>query len=190
MTSAEYEREIARSANMIYPDSPVDAFGYACSSGSFGAVGDRIEAGYVTSGRAPMVDTREAIFAALDTLAPTGIALLTPYVEELHEIVRKQLGARGFDVALSCALAVESNDMIARISQEALLDIAGAMLKDDRVDSLLVCCNALRIVSLIDRLEEEYGKPVVASNQALVWRVLRRAGCRSEVENGGILLRA
>jgi maleate isomerase len=46
----------------------------------------------------------------------------------------------------------------------------------------------LRCSSVIDQLERDIGKPVVASNQALAWDVLRLAGVREQVRGFGRLL--
>jgi maleate isomerase len=40
------------------------------------------------------------------------------------------------------------------------------------------------------RIEDELGIPVVTSNQALVWRALRLAGCQLPVPGHGRLLQS
>jgi maleate cis-trans isomerase len=42
---------------------------------------------------------------------------------------------------------------------------------------------------MINDLENRLGKPVITSNQATFWAVLRAAGINDQFENYGILLR-
>ncbi len=48
-------------------------------------------------------------------------------------------------------------------------------------EAVFLSCTGLRCSSVIDQLERDIGKPVVASNQALAWDVLRLAGVREQV---------
>ncbi|MFD0815374.1 aspartate/glutamate racemase family protein [Amycolatopsis umgeniensis] len=176
--------EIVDAARLVYPDARVDAVGYACTSGSFG------ELGRLLGGRGPVVTTRDAVVAALAELSVSRIALLTPYTEQLNSVIEADIGAQGIEVRSSCALAIDSNDLIARLSQRTILDIAGRMLAEDAVQAILIGCNALRVASSIRYLEETYGKPVITSNQALVWRLLQISGYSSGNRDGGALLGA
>ena len=46
-----------------------------------------------------------------------------------------------------------------------------------------------RIISVIDRIEQEFGKPVVTNTQAWVWEVLRGMGILKPIAGYGRLLR-
>jgi maleate isomerase len=43
-------------------------------------------------------------------------------------------------------------------------------------DLLFVSCTALRVASVLDEIEQRLARPVVASNQALLWQALRLIG--------------
>jgi maleate cis-trans isomerase len=42
---------------------------------------------------------------------------------------------------------------------------------------------------VVGQIEEDLGRPVVTSNQAMFWRALRTAGCAEELDGHGQLLR-
>jgi hypothetical protein len=56
-------------------------------------------------------------------------------------------------------------------------------------DAVFVSCTALRLVPHIEALEQEIGKPIVTSNQALAWHCLRLGGVEEAVPGFGRLLR-
>ena len=49
-------------------------------------------------------------------------------------------------------------------------------------------CGALRTLDVVDALERRLGKPVVCSNQAMVWDCLRLAGVEDRIPGYGALL--
>ena len=77
---------------------------------------------------------------------------------------------------------------MARVEPATVRDMA---LETDVPDAeaLFVSCTALRTSSIIDELEQRLKKPVVTSNQALVWHSLRLSGYETPVEGYGRLLR-
>ena len=56
-------------------------------------------------------------------------------------------------------------------------------------EAIFISCGALRTLDIIDELEEEVGKPVVTSNQAMLWDTLRLAGIEDRLEGYGRLFR-
>jgi maleate isomerase len=49
-------------------------------------------------------------------------------------------------------------------------------------------CNKWRVVSVIERIERESGKPAVTNTQAWVWEALRAMGMKSSIAGYGRLL--
>jgi maleate isomerase len=62
-------------------------------------------------------------------------------------------------------------------------------LRDPAADAYFISCTAVRSADVIDALEEELGKPVLTSNQAMLWRALRESGIEDRVAGFGRLLR-
>jgi len=64
-------------------------------------------------------------------------------------------------------------------------------LSIDRQDaeSIFISCGALRSIDVVDEIEEIVGKPVIVSNQAMIWETLRLAGIKDVIDGYGRLFR-
>jgi maleate isomerase len=56
------------------------------------------------------------------------------------------------------------------------------------VDALLISCAGIQLASHLDAIERRFGRPVVASNQALLWYCLRVLGIETRCAGYGALL--
>lgn len=56
------------------------------------------------------------------------------------------------------------------------------------VDGVYMPCNKWRITTVIERLENEFQKPVVTNTQAWVWEALRGMGILKPIPSYGRLL--
>ena len=54
-------------------------------------------------------------------------------------------------------------------------------------DALFVSCTALPVLSLIDKLEKNLKKPVLSSNQTLIWDTLREVNYNKKIDGFGVL---
>lgn len=59
----------------------------------------------------------------------------------------------------------------------------------DKADSVLLAGTGFRCAGIIDALEQRLERPVVAANQASLWRALQAAGWKGHVEGYGRLLK-
>ena len=170
----------------------VDVIAYGCTSGTlFGGVrfdrelGRKIES---LSGR-PVVTAAGALLEALAALGVSRVAFASPYVDELH--------GRGVAFLRECGIEVagDANPERALDGYEQEMDPASVYEMARRADrpraqALVLSCTEMRSVEAIAAIEASAGKPVVTSNQALVYACLRRIGVgASEVPAGGRLFR-
>jgi len=56
-------------------------------------------------------------------------------------------------------------------------------------DGIFISCTDFKTVELLDILESDFGKKVISSNQATMWKLLRLAGMKTFVCGFGSLLR-
>lgn len=185
----DMERHLTEAAAMIAPDFPLDVIAYGCTSGAM-AIGPEVVARRICESR-PQVACADPVSAALEGLQVLGcrrIALLTPYSDEVNEIVERYVTDQGFDIVAKASFKQAVDPRIVRVPPEAVysagLELAGA----PEAEALFISCTALRVSPIIGRLEAALGKPVVSSNQALAWACLRRAGCDIPIEGFGRLL--
>jgi maleate isomerase len=57
----------------------------------------------------------------------------------------------------------------------------------DDVDAYFFSCATIRAAPMIETLERDLGKPVITSNQSMMWHALRAGGIRERVPGFGKL---
>ncbi len=182
--------DISRAAAGILPGTHVDAFIYGCTSGTI-AIGAETVANLVAEGRpgVPVTNPVSAVLAAIRHLDARRISVLTPYPGPVNAELGRFLIGEGVDVISIHGLDFDSDIDITGIPSQALSD-AAVEACDDEADVLFISCTALRTAGVIDDVERRIGKPVITSNQALVWHSLKLIGYRRNSPGIGSLLRS
>jgi len=134
---------------------------------------------------APAVTAAGAVRAALLSLGVKRLALGTPYPESITALGLAYWRAAGFDVVSYRRLG-DIPDIYATTEAQAR-DLARAV--DSAVaDGVLLSGTGMPTVGVLAELERELGKPVVSSNQALLWQALRLIGLTPAISGFGRLL--
>ena len=79
---------------------------------------------------------------------------------------------------------------VARISADSFLNAVPEIGKWDDCDGVFVSCTSLRTMQIIGDAETRLGKPVISSNQALAWHMMRLACISYRPLNAGGLFTA
>ena len=156
-----------------------DVVFYGCTSATLthGPDFDRNLAATISAqSGAKTVTAAGALVHAIRALGAHRVAFASPYVPAIN------------DQAIAF-LASEGIETVSRADVEGTLDNEGqgAMTPEDvivlakRADStnaraVVLSCTDMRSVEAIDRLERELGKPVVTSNQAMMFQAMEMAG--------------
>jgi maleate cis-trans isomerase len=163
---------------------------YGCTSGSFidGLEGlERIVSLLTAVVGCPVVATTAAVVDALEALGIRRVALATPYVDEVNDLEASFLESTGFRVTAVRGLGL-SGSAIREVEPSAVAALAFAADTPD-ADAVFVSCTDLRALDVLEETEGALGKPVISSNQASLWAVLRRAGVLEQIPGLGALLR-
>ena len=158
------------------------ASSYASGFANEPALADRLS----TMAGTPAVTAAGAVRAALEHLGVKRLALGTPYPAEISAQGKAYWQAAGFEIVGYhrlddvASIYTESEDRAYALARAA--DAPGA-------DAVLLSGTGLPTVGMLEILEQDLGKPVISSNQALLWRALRVAGVHSRIEGFGRLLR-
>lgn len=174
---------------LVLSKARVEALGFACTSASFfeGPDADRrLTASIEAASHLPAVSTSGALVAALRHLGVGRIALATPYVKWVWEAEAGYFEAAGFEVRSAVGLDRTGGADIAELSEEEVRDLVATADRPE-AEAVVVSCTDLPVMPLIEGLETHHGKPVVASNQALLW-ALRRAVGLGGLTGYGLLL--
>ncbi|MBL4725688.1 MAG: aspartate/glutamate racemase family protein, partial [Rhizobiaceae bacterium] len=109
-------------------------------------------------------------------LKVSKIGFITPYVAEVSAAMRDLLSQNGISVSGVASFEQSQDPVVARISPASILDAIMAVGEDEDIDAVFVSCTNLRCFDIIEQAEEKIGKPVISSNQALAWHMLKLAG--------------
>jgi maleate isomerase len=180
---------LAPAAAQLLPDGSLDVVCYGCTSGSL-VLGEERVNGELKRG-APGAKTTSiisAVIRALRTLKITRISVATPYLDEINQREAEYLQQAGFAVVHIEGLNLERDSDMVRVTPDYLLEFAQEVDRDD-AEALFISCGALRSLDIVDDLEQRLGKPVICSNQAMIWDCLRLAGVEDRIDGFGSLLR-
>ena len=169
----------------ILPDQKLDCVAYGCTSGS-------IAAGYESifekiNKAKPNTKVTTPITAAIKGLKKLDIkkiSIFTPYTSEINKAVEDYFLNEKFEVNELTYFDIASDLDIGKVDQGHLYNV----LKNidlSNSDALFVSCTALPVLTLIDDLEKKINKPVLSSNQVLIWDSLRQIGFNSEIKGFG-----
>ena len=190
-TLAAQADQLAEAAALLLPDGSLDVVCYACTSGSL-VIGEERVLAELRHGQPTAVPTSiiTGVIRALETLQARTLVVCTPYLDPVNEAEAAYLEERGFRIAQLYGLGLERDSDMVRLSPAFLAAYATeAAARHPDADVLFFSCGALRTLGLVDGLETALGRPVVVSNQAMVWDCLRKAGIEDRIDGYGCLLR-
>ncbi|MFB6311322.1 MAG: maleate cis-trans isomerase [Salinirussus sp.] len=157
----------------------VDVIAFGCTTGSL-VTGEPtyaldLEERLAEAGDAPAVATAASILRAFTALELDSLVIHTPYPEEMNRRERDFIEAAGIDVLEIDGLGIRPGAEKGRINPEEVYRHVRD-LDRSAADGVFVSCTNYRTFEILDRLERDLGKPVVSSNQALLWNTLAAAG--------------
>lgn len=155
----------------------LDAIAYGCTSASVLMGPDAVERQIqkVQPG-VPVTNPISAVVAALEHLGASKIALVTPYAAEVARPMRDFLERAGIETLAEAGFNEEIDTRVARISEASTLNAILETGRTPGVEAVFASCTNLRAFGIIEQAEAELGVPVISSNLALVWHLLRKAG--------------
>lgn len=170
----------------------LDAVAYACTAGSMVTPAKSLPEELSLRTGQCCITTSAAIIDALTALGVRKLSVATPYADALNAHEKHFLEAHGFEVLRLIGLGIgaggpQEYPRIARTASQAVADHARAAFVPGS-DALLITCTDFPALALIASLEAELGVPVVTSNQATFWAMLRAAGVDDRFEPFGRLL--
>jgi maleate isomerase len=173
----------------LKPNHSITAAALACTSMSF-SIGLE-ETNKIIQNCLPLAKPTSmghAITTALKSFDAKKLVVITPYINEVAQMSVNRLEEQGFDVLGYDYLGLHQDLEIENIDPKFIFEKAVVLAnKFDEADAIVLCCSAMRTTNIIDKLEKEVGKPVIASTQAMVWHLLRLSGIDDKINKLGRL---
>ena len=170
------EPDLTAGADLLVPGEPLHAIVYSCTSASV-VIGDDAVAKAIGESRpgVPVITPPSAAREALHALDANRLSILTPYTVETSESMAAYFAGHGFDILRFDCLGLDDDREMARISPQTIIEAACATVLPE-TEAIFISCTALPAIGCIDAIEQRTGKPVVTSNQASAWAMLRAGG--------------
>jgi maleate cis-trans isomerase len=172
-TVAELTDEIAYAANTLADATP-DLIVFHCTHTSMkeGADGEAriIDLIERTTG-IKALSTSSLVNDALHTLGVSKLLVLSPYMS--NAAIISYLGAAGFRVVKDVALKCKDGSAFEAITPQRWLELAEEN-DSPEVDGVFLSCTNTTQIEAVAAIEKALGKPVVNSNQAVLWGCIKR----------------
>ncbi len=183
------ETVVADAAGMVSLVRPT-AVAMCCTGGSFaGGYGyDRklIKKMQEKNGNLPTTTASTSVIDALKVMNVKNISMAVPYIQEIADVERKFIEDHGIHVNNMNNLGIDGFDMN-EVPYETVYDLAKESNHPES-EAIFISCVGLHTVEIIEALETDLQKPIVTSNQACMWNLLRMANIREKILGFGKLL--
>lgn len=173
-------------AAKLLAHAKVDVICYGCTGGGFikgqgydQQLSEEIKAATGIPGTTTIV----GVIDALRVFGATKVCVASPYEPWLNEKLRVFLGQSGFDVLAIQGLGTQAHSTIKPEEVEALV----MSVDKPEADAIFISCTNFGTLDIIESLEKKLRKPVVTSNSASMWKMMRMVGDKSVVPGGGRL---
>ena len=191
-TTAENLRDmqprLRAAADLILPGVTLDAIAFSCTAAS-ALIGDDNVRAAINQAKpdTPCITPTAGVIVGFQRLGVHKVSVLTPYTRSVSEDLAGYFASQGLDVVSLHYMGLEDDRCIAQVQLSSIIEAALQACSAD-ADALFLSCTALRAVPVLQELETRLNKPVLSSNQAMVWQTLRLAGCDQAIEGYGQLL--
>jgi len=172
----------------ILPGQKLDTIAYGCTSGTV-AIGEEKITSQIHKSK-PGVYVTTPITAALrafEKLDINKIAILTPYPKAVNQTIYDYFQNKQIEIDSFSGFNLEYDSDIAKVDPLHLIKTIKNINYSD-VDAVFVSCTALRIVEVLQEVENIIKKPVISSNQAIIWDSIRSVKIKSSIDGFGKLL--
>jgi maleate isomerase len=136
---------------------------------------ERILASMTAAGAPHATTTATAIRRAFDALSARRVVLITPYDQRTTDHEAEFLQESGYQVLHAAGFALNGSDVYCATPPAYWRDRVREAARPD-AEVYFVSCANISVFSVIEELEQQLDRPIVTSNQAVVWDCLRRLG--------------
>lgn len=174
----------------LLADARVDLIAYACTSATL-SDGPQFDAEFCQEiedkSGCRAVTTAGAVVEAIQALGVERVAFTSPYVEKLAAESVDYMNQCGINVVnrLDFERELNSLEQNALTPQDAFK--MGLAVDHPDAEAIFISCTDYRALEALPALEQALGKPVICSNQALMYVCLKRLSLSCDNPLGGRL---
>ena len=180
--------DLASVTKKILPDEKLNTIAYGCTSGTITIGEDSVKEKILSAKPGSYVTTPvTSAIKAFKLMNIKKIALFTPYPDPVNKIILEYFTKKNIEVLSFASLNLNLDSEFANVDPNYILEIS-SKLETKNADALFISCTALPVLNILDKLEKKIKKPVLSSNQTLIWDTIRSIGYKSPIRGYGKLL--
>lgn len=194
LTGSSPEQLLAMADNVeaaasLVADARPDLIGFHCTAVTTlsAELENSILSRAASAGGLPVAVTSQAVLAALNALDARQVVLVSPYLPHINESEVRFLSRNGVSVVGEFGLGIDLAADMYKVEPTQWLRIV-CENAHPLADAYFVSCTAIRSAQIIGQIEEALGKPVVTSNQAMAWYLLRSVSVTDRMPGFGKLM--
>ncbi|HEY2527392.1 MAG TPA: hypothetical protein VGJ20_05475 [Xanthobacteraceae bacterium] len=165
-------------AAVVLTDAHCDVVAFHCTANSMadGLAGEeKLQAALRRAGAPQATTTASAIRHALATLGARRIVLLTPYGAQSTKEEADFLHQAGHEVVQACGYALKGSDEYCATPPQFWRERAIEAARSD-ADAYLISCANIAVFPVIEDIEQKLDRPVLTSNQVVLFEALSLLG--------------
>ncbi|MFJ7566272.1 Asp/Glu racemase [Herminiimonas sp. NPDC097707] len=177
-------------------DARVNVLGYACLVAimSMGRGYHRVSEARLhqrtveNNGPAPVVTSAGALVHGLDKIGAKKIAIITPYMKPLTELVVDYIQHEGIEVLDCISLEIADNLQVGARDPNALIEISKRLNVANCDAVVLSACVQMPSLASIQPVQDRLGLPVLSAAACTAYQMLEKLGLQTISPNAGALL--
>lgn len=177
-------------------DANVDAIAYAClvavmAQGANAHVGSELtiaQAAEDNGHPAAVTSSAGALVRTLQEMGVEKVAMVTPYMKPLTQMVREYIEGAGITVLDAVSLEVADNLAVGCLDPQNLPEIARNLKRDGADAIVLSACVQMPSLPAVQAVEDELGLPVITAATATAYEILKSLGHTPAITGAGSLL--
>lgn len=185
------EFDLTEPLDMLLGAKP-DVILYGCTSATLthGSAFDRDLASKIqTQSGAETVTAAGSLVNAMRTIGADRIAFASPYVGAINDMAVDYFAGEGVETVSRADIGVElGNYGQGELTPDQVFELATRADSAD-AQAMVLSCTDMRSVETVERLEAALGKPVLCSNQAMVFQAMQKLHLPMGDVNCGTLFR-
>jgi maleate isomerase len=180
--------QVEQAAGML-TDARCEVVVFHCTANSTseGTLGEaKLLTALLHAGAPHVTTTATAIRHALDVLGARRLVLLTPYSAHVTAEEAGFLREAGYEVVHARGFAMAGSDEYCATPPQFWRDRTVEAARPD-ADAYFLSCANISTFSVIEEIEQKLARPVITSNQAVIWEALSllnisdRRNCRGQL---------
>lgn len=177
-------------------DADVDVIAYAClvavmaQGPSAHLESEKViaEAALANGHPAPVTSSAGALVRSLQDMGATKVAMITPYMKPLTNMVVGYIESEGITVLDATSLEVADNLAVGCLEPQELPGVA-RKLKSGGADAIILsACVQMPSLAAVQTVEDELGIPVITAAIATTYEILKALGHQPKISGAGHLL--